>query len=538
MQGLGEGKSGRFVVGASNHAKFFDKVKKKGNVDEENMEQEFTKEKKNTIESNSIEVSSETKLENESILKGKAKKILNDALANSLKRKMEELNMMNFNNKTPLNSELFYIASLVGKDIIEDDFILVDIMETLRKGEDVVLDEAYTRKIEAKIGEISIDDLNKLLFKAFVFRRVDFEIDALKKAIEANSIYQSKIGEINANTKFELTDAILRELEMVSSVESDFLKSRREKNDANLKKIFKDEVEALIHTAVTERLVEDEVPIALNIGAPKETEKEIAVDNINNNDEMQEDKIAQTIEPKIVNVGVAAEAIGDKNENNEEVDLNEEREREEVEKLLDECRKQGEILSDRMMEYQSHAVTDEDKSDVEYARQNIFNPIAGEFKDLVELSKNSEGREQELLMLLKKNKESISNRIMLFDELIQIEEEKYKSKESIISEKIGGALPEIEEEKVELVAGVEMEIVDSFIESVESYLDKFKSALAGNEEFGLYDEEEKNQQFVLSAKTQIRRMLAMSRVQLVAEHGFEESKEKEFEDYVLKKLFQ
>ncbi|EKD58601.1 MAG: hypothetical protein ACD_56C00091G0006 [uncultured bacterium] len=531
MKGLGEGKSGRFAVGASNNrGQFFDKLSKNKHATE-------------IIEDDEVEIGvnvekkTETKHESHETvetLKKKAKKILNVAVADELKKKMEQENVLNVHNKSPLNSEIFFIASLVGKNILEDDFILVDIMETLRKGEEVVLDQAYKRQIEAMIQGLSKDDLNKLIFKFFVFKRVDAEIDALKKEVALESIYQSSVRSITPATKFELTDIVMDNLRKMSDVESDFLNNREHQSDFFLKEEFQNEISVLIHNEVRENLIIDEVPIALNIGNSK-VDSEQKEENNNNEDDMQE-KIEVDEKMAVSDV----ETVSTEKDGGMEMLSVEHAEQEEIESLLHECQKLGEIFSDKMMEYQSHAVTDEDRLDVENAREKIFNPILKKYKDLVELNKNADGNRKELKILLKNNKASIASSIDLLEDLIRVEEEKYVSKkvaEDSAFDQPEKIVPNFEH-GTELIAGMEIEIADMFAEAAKSFVEKFRNALDGNEEYELLNNDEKEDQISLSTKVQIRKMLARKRDELVADHGLEQANEKELESYILKKIFQ
>ncbi|KKQ45520.1 MAG: hypothetical protein US63_C0015G0006 [Candidatus Moranbacteria bacterium GW2011_GWC2_37_8] len=446
-----EGKLGLRATAMNNRRRFFDKIDKKEehDDDEKDVFRIENNGKKSKVKRSDVENSTESKLEQEVELKKKAKKILNDALAVELKKRVEELAVPNIKNKTLLNSELFYIASVVGKNIIEDDFILVDIMETLRKGEDVVLDDAYVRKIEAKIGELSVEDLNKLMFQAFVFRQVDAEIDALKRAIEKGSIYQNNIKEIDPNTKFVLTDSILEDLRKISSAENDFLNRRHDKLDSRLQQDLQDEISVLVHNSVMEKLIIDEVSIPLNISNSQAGEEKIIIDDT----EMPEKK--DTATP----VSVAQEEVIKSAEPSKESAID-------FDTILAECREKGELLTDVILEIEAHAVTDEDKMDAITLRESLFNPIVKEFQELSKRIEDPNEDKKKLYLLLEKNRQEIKN---LLDD----------AKELVLKERAHIILPSSPQSNApeEVIQDVELE------QELKNEKENFKTALEMASEF-------------------------------------------------------
>lgn len=327
----------------------------------------------------------------------KASRILCHALAAEIEKKINEKKVMkNAEGNKLLNAELFYMASIFGKDIVEDEEIINEVIPLIKGKEKAILPEVYRNRLKTRANEIADAELNELIFKAFVFRKVEKEIQRLKDAIVKENIYQGRIKEINNETKFVLTEKTLEILKQTSSVEKDFLDIRISNPDRSILHSNQEEILTIIHDIVRAELLIDEVPISLNITNKMETKPEDKIEVTSTDDvEKSDDEVEKVV-------------------SNEDLEK-----AKRLKEMRDGYKKERKLFKDKFEQLKKYAVTDEDVIDLKHA----VIPILHEFNILTEKAKDPMADEQELTAALEENKKKIEDALVVFDEMLsQIEE--------------------------------------------------------------------------------------------------------------------
>lgn len=197
---------------------------------------------------------------------------LTDSLKGKILEKANEDGIMNVLGMPILNADAYTMASIAGKNIIEDENILNETMEGRRIDKDFSFSDACKKRISDTIADA---DLNKLVFDVFIINQIEREIKLAKNAFAAGKLYQRKMKEISKESEKNLIQSILLEIKSDGKAEKDFLSIRRKDPKATLKWVHQNNIKSIANKKVDEALFVDE-PIGIQINFPGKNDASVA----------------------------------------------------------------------------------------------------------------------------------------------------------------------------------------------------------------------------------------------------------------------
>lgn len=116
-------------------------------------------------------------------------------------------------------ADLFYMATIAGKEFMEDPLVLKRITASKAQGEELSLTQEEKEKIQSAVDKA---DLDELVFDAYVYKEIGKRIGLAKRADG-----KEKMIEIKAWDQHVLTRDVLNHMSEKSSVKADFLSLRK-----------------------------------------------------------------------------------------------------------------------------------------------------------------------------------------------------------------------------------------------------------------------------------------------------------------------
>ncbi len=209
-------------------------------------------------------------------LKNEAKKILKNALNEKMTERVSAETVFNVNKKPLLRSDIFYMGSHAGEQLLNDENALAEIVEKKNNGDAEIISPEYEQWILNKINTV---DLNKLVFQTFIYNEIGKELARAKKSIENGEVADRALRQIDGEIdESVLVENVMKSISDESIVLQDFLKQRSKKKDAGLIAKSREEIARYIHREVGETLFVDEsldVPIKIGGQASSNEVEEI-----------------------------------------------------------------------------------------------------------------------------------------------------------------------------------------------------------------------------------------------------------------------
>lgn len=300
-------------------------------------------------------------------------KFLKNTLKEEFKRKIEKENITNTKGKPLLNEEISALTLLIGKDFLDDEFIVNDIADSQEK-ENFFLNDAYAKKIEQLLETLSVSQINELLFDFHINGEIEKEIAKLKKA--AKEIYQGRVRELSNGEIFDLKKKVLDELDKASRVKEDYLALKERKKDAALNEDQIDELRSIIHSTIMEEVLIDEVSIPLKV-----TNKEIEDENIKE-ENMTGQEVVEIKKQSFASPVSAQEEVGSSVEVEEE--KNKYKYREIIDIAISQCNEKEKLLIEKFEKLKEHAVIYEEEVEMTALEEEMIVPITRKFESLKE----------------------------------------------------------------------------------------------------------------------------------------------------------